>query len=81
MPPRRLAFGPEIEKERPDPAKPKAITGADLQGWRLLHDNFSDQTPTATLVLSGNKAPERLGLDDPAIVDRCKAWTAARGAC
>ena len=73
MPPRRLAFGPEIEKERPDPAKLKAITGADLQGWRLLYDNFSDQTPTATLVLSGNKAPERLGLDDPAIVDRCKA--------
>ena len=73
MPPRRLAFGPEVEKMNPDTARLKALTGADLQAWRLLYQNLSQSEPTATLVLTGNRTPERLGLDDPAVVERVRA--------
>lgn len=73
MPPRRLALGAEVEKMRPDVARLKAATGGDPLPRRELYQPLSEGVPTATLVLFGNQAPERLGLDDQAVVDRARA--------
>ncbi len=73
MRPRRLAFGAEVEKMRPDVARLKAVTGGDLLPRRNLYKNLGEGTPSATLVLFGNQPPERLGLDDQAVLERARA--------
>ena len=55
MPPRRIAFSPEVENLKPDPARLKALTGGDLQSWRPLYGHPRSGVPTATLWLLGNK--------------------------
>ena len=73
MAPRRLAFSAEVENLKPDVARLKAVTGGDLQAWRRLYENLQYGVPTATVALMGNKPPEYLGLDDPALLERIRA--------
>ena len=73
MPPRRVAFSPEVENLKPDSARVKALTGGDQQAWRPLYGNPRYGVPTASVWLLGNKPPTGLGLTDPAMLERVRA--------
>ena len=72
-PPRRFAFSPQVVNLRPDPSRLKALTDGDQQAWRRLYQGVRYNVPTAQLVLTGNTAPQALGLTENAILDRARA--------
>lgn len=71
--PRRLAIMEEVESVRvsADVLKERTGDGAAIS-YRMLHQNPQERRATATPMLLGNSAPQRLGITDPAVGNRCK---------